>query len=221
LATAAGIEILRRGGTAADAAVAVASTLAVTEPCSTGLGGDYFLLYYDAETKQVTAINGSGRSSNSLTYEKAVAEAGGDGSGLNSSHAHCVTVPGAVRGWEDTIKRHGVLSLGENLSMAADIADRGFPVAPVTADLWNKLAHKQLVRWREIPGVSPKELLVEDDGAPFGLRAPMAGEIFKRPEVARVLREIGKYGANTFYDKNGWIGEFLILDIIFIYMRRH
>ena len=140
LATSAGIEILRRGGNAADAAIAVASTLAVTEPCSTGLGGDFFMLYFEKATGKVTAINASGRSPSNLTYERAVAEAsGGDDNKMNSSSAHCVTVPGAVRGWDDTVKRYGKFSLAENLSIAADIAERGFPVAPVTANLWAKL----------------------------------------------------------------------------------
>ena len=214
LATAAGIEILRRGGTAADAAIAVASALAVTEPCSTGLGGDYFLLYYDAETRQVEAINGSGRSAGSLTYERAVAEAGRSevsAASLDSEHAHCVTVPGAVRGWEDTITKYGVLSMEENLSQAVEIAERGFPVAPVTADLWEKLAHKQLVRWCDSGAkVSPLELLVKDKEAPQGMRAPRAGEVFKRPNVARVLREISLHGANAFYQEDGWITKSLV-----------
>ena len=210
LATAAGIEILRRGGNAADAAVAVASTLAVTEPCSTGLGGDYFLLYYDAKTTKVTAINGSGRSSANLTYERAVTEAGSSPDNcLTPTSAHCVTVPGAVRGWEDTVKRHGRLTLAENLSQAADIAAKGWPVAPVTAHAWNKLK-PQLARWQHVSeAVSPSELLVQDKTAPQGLRAPLAGEIFKRPNVARVLNEIGKGGADVFYNQ-GWISEALI-----------
>jgi gamma-glutamyltranspeptidase/glutathione hydrolase len=212
LATAAGIEILRRGGTAADAAIAVASTLAVTEPCSTGLGGDYFMLYYDAKTRKVTAINGSGRSAAELTYERAVSEAASSGSEnkMNAGHAHCVTVPGAVRGWEDTIKRHGKLSLAENLSQAADIATCGFPVAPVTANLWAKLAHVQIAKWQGVgDAVAPEELLVQDMAAPQGLRAPRAGEIFKRPQVAQVLREIGQHGADVFYNE-GWISDALV-----------
>ena len=210
LATSAGIEILRRGGNAADAAIAVASTLAVTEPCSTGLGGDFFMLYFEKATGKVTAINASGRSPSNLTYERAVAEAsGGDDNKMNSSSAHCVTVPGAVRGWDDTVKRYGKFSLAENLSIAADIAERGFPVAPVTANLWAKLTN-QITRWKQGGGkktIAPEELLVQCDTT-GELRAPKAGEIFKRPQVANVLRAISTEGADIFY--NGWISEALV-----------
>src|SRR5687767_10824526 len=93
-ATDAGIAILRGGGNAADAAVAVAVALNVTEPTSTGIGGDCFALYFDAATREVTALNGSGRAPGKLTL---AALAGM--TELPPFHAHTVTVPGACAGW--------------------------------------------------------------------------------------------------------------------------
>ena len=99
LAVAAGLEILRQGGNAADAAVAAAAALAVTEPTSTGLGGDCFSLYYQASTRKITALNGSGRAPASLSLERLQRE--GFGSALPPYHAYTVTVPGACAGWAD------------------------------------------------------------------------------------------------------------------------
>src|SRR5512134_3806838 len=92
LATAASLEILAKGGNAADAAVAAGAALNVTEPTSTGIGGDMFALYYSADTKRVTAINGSGRAPASLTLERLKQESFSE---LPPFHAHTVTVPGA------------------------------------------------------------------------------------------------------------------------------
>jgi len=97
LATAAGLEILMQGGNAADAAVAAAAALNVTEPTSTGLGGDMFALYYDAQTGQVSALNGSGRAPAALTLD--VLREQGFENELPPFHAHTVTVPGACAGW--------------------------------------------------------------------------------------------------------------------------
>src|SRR5512133_3318094 len=99
LATAAGLEVLSKGGNAADAAVATAAALNVTEPTSTGLGGDMFALFYDARTSKVSALNGSGRAPAALTLEKLQKE------GLNTAlppyHPYTATVPGACAGWCD------------------------------------------------------------------------------------------------------------------------
>ena len=101
LATEAGLSVLRAGGSAADAAVAVAAALQVTQACSTGLGGDAFCLYYDATTGRVSAYNGSGRSPAALTLGQArrVAVRTDSGEALPDFHAHTVTVPGAADAW--------------------------------------------------------------------------------------------------------------------------
>src|SRR5512139_2258826 len=96
LATAAGLEILAKGGNAADAAVAAGAALNVTEPTSTGIGGDMFALYYSAGTKRVTALNGSGRAPAALTLDRLKIE--GFDTELPPFHAHTVTVPGACAG---------------------------------------------------------------------------------------------------------------------------
>src|SRR5215216_6711311 len=142
LATAAGLEILAKGGNAADAAVAAGAALNVTEPTSTGIGGDMFALYYSARTKRVTALNGSGRAPAALTLERLQQD--GFSTELPPFHAHTVTVPGACAGWFDLIEKHGSLSMAEILSPAIRLASQGFPVAPLTAHFWQRGAQNQL-----------------------------------------------------------------------------
>jgi len=186
LAVAAGLKILEQGGNAADAAVATVAGLNVTEPGSTGLGGDCFALFYDARTRQVSALNGSGRAPRALNLER-VQQAGFTHK-LPPYHAYNVTVPGACAGWCDLVERFGHLPLTKTLAPAIQLAEEGFPVSPLTAYNWQKAAQTQLCQ--SLNGI---EMTI--DG-----RGPQAGEIFRNPGLARAMRAIAEGGKKAYYE---------------------
>ena len=185
LAVAAGLEVLAAGGNAADAAVATAAALNVTEPTSTGIGGDAFALYYDAETGSVSSLNGSGRAPAALTLARLQADTRGK---LKATHPHTVTVPGACSAWCQLVERHGRLEMAAVLAPAIRLAEEGFPVAPVTAYFWERSAERLLVQ-----APNGGEMLI--DG-----RAPFAGEIFRNPGLARTFRRVAEGGTPAFYE---------------------
>jgi gamma-glutamyltranspeptidase/glutathione hydrolase len=189
LAAMAGLRILMAGGNAADAAVATAAALNVTEPTSTGLGGDCFALFYDARARAVTALNGSGRAPAALTVDliREQGLANPQSQISNPYHAHTITVPGACAGWCDLIARHGTMPLRDVLAPAIDLAEQGFPVAPVTSYFWQRGAERQLVN---SPG--GRELTI--DG-----RGPRAGQVMRLPTLAHTLRVVAEGGRETFY----------------------
>lgn len=185
LAVAAGLEILAAGGSAADAAVATAAALNVTEPTSTGIGGDAFALHFAADSGTVSALNGSGRSPAALDLARLTRDGFHDR--LPAYHAHTVTVPGACSAWCELVGRHGRLPLDRVLAPAIRLAEEGFPVTPVTAHFWDRGA----ARLAGAP--NGQELLI--DG-----RAPQAGEIFRNPGLARTLRSLADGGQRAFYE---------------------
>ena len=185
LAVQAGLQILGRGGNAADAAVATAAALNVTEPTSTGIGGDCFALFYRAADQAIMALNGSGRAPEKLSLSLLAKQ--GFGSELPPYHAHTITVPGACAGWCDLVDRAGRLPMSEVLAPAIHLAQQGFPVAPLTAHFWARGAERQL---KFAPG--GLELTIEG-------RAPRPGEIFRNPGLARTLRAIAEGGKEAFY----------------------
>jgi gamma-glutamyltranspeptidase / glutathione hydrolase len=194
LAVAAGLEILSKGGNAADASVAVAAALNVTEPTSTGLGGDAFALYFEAKTRQVSALNGSGRAPRSLSLERLDKE--GFKESLPPYHPYNVTVPGACAMWCDLSERLGRLPLATTLAPAIRLAKDGFPVAPITAWHWQRAAQGQLKA-----ALNGGELTI--DG-----RGPNVGEIFRNPGLARTLKLIAEDGKKAFYE--GPIAEAIV-----------
>ena len=140
LAAEAGHRILRNGGNAADAAVATAAALNMTEPMSTGIGGDMFMLYYDHDRKEVKSLNGSGRSTAHLNLDQLLGKIGAKSSEnplMPLRSALTVTVPGAAAGWVDTIGRFGSgkVTLEDVLTPAIELGERGFPVSELAAFL--------------------------------------------------------------------------------------
>jgi gamma-glutamyltranspeptidase/glutathione hydrolase len=194
LAVASGLEILSAGGNAVDAAVATAAALNVTEPTSTGLGGDAFALYYDATTKNISAINGSGRAPRSLSLERLSREGFKDQ--LPPYHPYNVTIPGACALWCDLTARLGRLPLAAILVPAIRLAEEGFPVSPITSYFWQRAAQGQLAK-----AVNGVELTIEG-------RGPNPGEIFRNPGLARTLKTIAEGGKNAFYE--GEIAEAIV-----------
>lgn len=139
LAAQAGQQILRDGGNAADAAVAVAAALNMTEPSSTGIGGDMFCLFYNAKTRKVHALNGSGRSAASGSLKQLRGDLGlksdDTATKIPTSSVHAITVPGAAAGWVDAVEKFGSgsLSMEQILAPAMRLGEEGFPVSELSA----------------------------------------------------------------------------------------
>ncbi|XP_066565664.1 glutathione hydrolase-like YwrD proenzyme [Amia ocellicauda] len=202
LASSIGLDVLKKGGNAADAAVAVAAALAVTEPCSTGAGGDCFCLFYDSKTKQVHGLNGSGRSSRDLTLAAIHRLGFSESEPIPPFHALNVTVPGTVAGWCDTVEQFGSkkLSLRDILQPAIDLAEGGFPVADITAYHWAKGAAALENSGMKLGG----NFLIKN-------RPPKHGEVFTNVALGQTLKEIAQHGKRGFYE--GRIAE-AIVDIV-------
>jgi gamma-glutamyltranspeptidase / glutathione hydrolase len=185
LATQAGVAILRAGGTAADAGVAVAAALSVVYPHMTGIGGDAFFLYHDAATRQVHAYNGSGRSAALATrgfYESAGLAAIPAQGGLAA-----LTVPGAVDAWFALHERFGALPLEHVLVPAIDLARLGAPLARSMA----RALHEE------------RAALESDAGARalYAARREYAiGERFAQPALAKTLERIAREGREFWYE---------------------
>ncbi|KAK6337547.1 hypothetical protein TWF730_002944 [Orbilia blumenaviensis] len=188
-----------------DAAVAVAAALNVTEPTSTGIGGDAFMLFWNNSTKQITALNGSGRSPAALTRELVVQTEGIDHGSLPKPSIHAITVPGAAAAWVDTIEKvgSGNVSLAEVLTPAIELAEDGFPVTEVTAGMW-KNGEKALLR------ASPNgaEMLVPPNQYNERVHAPAAGEVMVMKNLAETFRTVGREGKKGFYE--GRIAEEIV-----------
>lgn len=186
LASQAGLNILREGGNAADAAIAAAAVMNVTAPASTGIGGDCFALYYDAKSGVVSAMNGSGRAPADLSIQH-LADEGITGT-LPVRNIHAITVPGAARGWEDLLKRHGSMSLKVVLAEAIHHAENGYAVSPVFGAFWSQSTTADFL----------KTYPHTEDYVPGG-RTPRIGEIIRLPGLAKTFRTVADGGADAFY----------------------
>jgi gamma-glutamyltranspeptidase / glutathione hydrolase len=197
LAAQAGLDILKAGGNAADAAIATSAMLNVVEPIRTGIGGDCFALYWDAKSKQVTALNGSGRSGAATSIED-LRRLGYTQMPISTGHA--VSIPGAAAGWVDLLERHGRMSLADVLAPAIWTAENGYAVSEIIARDW-PVQEPKLLR---PPGWQSGDL---DNGPeqPSGMelllngRAPRFGEIMKIPTLGKTLRSFSEGGKEFFY----------------------
>ncbi|MFW9923656.1 MAG: gamma-glutamyltransferase [Candidatus Thorarchaeota archaeon] len=184
LAVQAGIDILKKGGNAVDAAIAVATTLNVVEPMSTGIGGDAFALIYSKKDDKLHGLNASGWSPKNLTLdyfkEKGLKE-------IPTTGILSVSVPGAVSGFEKALNEFGTMSFKDVLAPAIYYAENGFPVSELVGYSW----HRAIEKLSQHPASAKNYLL---DG-----RAPKIGEVFYSPDIAKTFKAIAKGGAEEFY----------------------
>ncbi|MCS7023340.1 MAG: gamma-glutamyltransferase [Bryobacteraceae bacterium] len=182
LASQSAAQILGRGGSAVDAAIAANAVLGVTEPMMCGLGGDLFVLYWEAKSRKLVGLNASGWSPRKLTIELLKQR---KIESMPSSGILSATVPGTVDGWRKMHQRYGRLPWESLFRDAIFYAEHGFPVHEIAASAWDE---KRL----SLTSESKRVFL------PHG-KAPRAGELFRNPDLARALRLIAKEGPETFY----------------------
>ena len=190
-ATEVGIDTLKRGGSAVDAAIAANATLGLMEPVSNGIGGDLFAIVYNAKGNKLYGINGSGRSPLGLSYEQMKAE-------LGKLHRETIpprgmlpiSVPGAVDAWAELNKKFGKLKLSDDLAPAIRYAEEGFPVTELIAFYW----HFGPELYKGLPGAFLETYTLDGNG-----RTPAKGDVFKNPALANTLRLIAEKGRDAFY----------------------
>lgn len=188
LAAQAGLEILRQGGNAIDAALAAVSTLTVVEPGSTSIGGDAFALIWDGE--HLHGINGSGRAPTGLTIDE-VRRRGHEK--MPARGWQTVTIPGAPAAWRDVHQRFGRLPFRTVLEPAITYAEKGYPVSPVSVWSWRR---QVVTTHATLQGPEFDHFL--DVYAPAG-RSPDIGDIWRNPDKAHTLRRIAETHADAFY----------------------
>ncbi|MEI8384113.1 MAG: gamma-glutamyltransferase [Planctomycetota bacterium] len=184
LAAQTGLDILKAGGNAIDAAIATNAMLGVVEPMSCGIGGDLFVIYWDNKSQKLYGLNASGRSPYGLTREvfqkKSLKQ-------IPENGPLSWSVPGCVDGWEVLRSRFGTKPLSQLLQPSIDAAETGFPVSEIIAGGW-RASVKSLSAWPDSRRVYLKEG-----------RAPEHGEIMTLPELAATYREIASGGRDAFY----------------------
>ncbi len=200
LATQIGLDMLKSGGNAIDAAIATNAALGLMEPTGCGIGGDLFAIVWDAKTKKLYGLNASGRSPEKLTLEYFEKE------GMKKIPSHGplpVSVPGAVDGWFELHKKFGSKPMPEILAPAIDYAEKGFPLT-------------ELIAWyiqRTVPFFESKGFPNIDDTyrAQNGGKLPDEGEIYKNPYLANTYRKIAEGGRDAFYkgDIAKTVGKFI------------
>jgi gamma-glutamyltranspeptidase / glutathione hydrolase len=184
LATQIGLDVLKQGGTAVDAAIAANAALGLMEPTGNGVGGDLFAIVWDAKSGKLHGYNGSGRSPQSLSLKWFQDQ------GIKDIPPHGplpVTVPGAVDGWFALHQKFGKLPMQRLLAPTIEYANEGFPVTELIAYYWAL----SVPRLAKFPGFS--EQFTRD------ARAPAKGEVWRNPNLARTLAAIGKGGRDAFY----------------------
>src|SRR5207249_2766008 len=190
-ATQVGLDILKRGGSAVDAAIAANATLGLMEPVSNGIGGDLFAIVYSAKENKLYGVNGSGRSPLGLSYEEMKAELDKLGRKTIPPRGMLpISVPGTVAAWSELHKKFGKLKLSDDLAPAAKYADEGFPVTELIAFYW----HFGPEFYKDLPGAFLQTYTLDGKG-----RTPAKGDIFKNPALAKTLRLIGEKGRDAFY----------------------
>ena len=191
LASQVGLDVLKAGGSAVDAAIAANAALGLMEPVSCGIGGDLFAIVYSAKDSKVYGLNASGRSPLGLSYDQMQAElAKLNRTTIPSRGLLPISVPGAVDGWFELHRKFGKLPMQQVLAPAIRYAQEGFPVTELIAYYWN--IGVQNARADRLPGAFLETF------APSG-RAPACGEIFRNPDLANTYALLAQKGPDAYY----------------------
>ena len=202
LATQVAIDILKKGGSAVDAAIAANATLGLMEPVSNGVGGDLFAIVWDPKTKKLYGYNGSGHSAKGRDLAKMIAEVKAVDAKLGVPYAAhipkygslAITVPGAVDAWGALHAKFGKLKLADDLAPAIAYATHGFPVSQLIALYWkgNMAAFRKNSAMIEEIANAEHTYLVNG-------KTPAEGEVFRNPDLAHTLSLIAKGGRDVYY----------------------